>query len=167
MITFQTVTTNQEIQTLASLAHEIWNAYFVPIIGQAQVDYMVGKFQSAHAIHAQIQEGYRYELILVHNDPAGYFGIQPQPTDDAMFLSKLYIKSSYRGRGLARQALGLIESLCIQQGLTRIWLTCNKNNTASIAIYQHLGFEPIENVVMDIGQGFVMDDVKMRKLVRD
>lgn len=53
--------TDDDIREIAVLAEEIWNQHFVDIIGKAQVDYMVEKFQSYPALKKQIeQEGYEY-----------------------------------------------------------------------------------------------------------
>jgi len=43
-----------QIVTIECLAYEIWNEYFTPIIGKAQVDYMLEKFQSKKVITEQI-----------------------------------------------------------------------------------------------------------------
>ncbi len=34
----------------------------------------------------------------------------------------------------------------------------NKGNHSSIAVYEHLGFIKVSDVVTDIGEGYVMDD---------
>lgn len=47
--------------------------------------------------------------------------------------------------------------------LNSISLTVNKNNTNSINAYKKMGFVTVESIVMDIGEGYVMDDYKMRK----
>ena len=44
---------------VAGLAHEIWYEYYVPLIGRAQVDYMVSRFQSSEAMAQQIARGLR------------------------------------------------------------------------------------------------------------
>ena len=43
------VSTAAQVANVARMAHEVWNEYYVPLIGQAQVDYMVAKFQSAES----------------------------------------------------------------------------------------------------------------------
>jgi len=43
-----------------NLAREIWTDHYVPIIGQAQVDYMLDTFQREEAIAAQLAGGYEY-----------------------------------------------------------------------------------------------------------
>jgi hypothetical protein len=62
-VQFVPVTTAQQIDAVAGLAREIWYEYYVALIGQAQVDYMVAKFQSSGAVAAQLREGYEYFLI--------------------------------------------------------------------------------------------------------
>ena len=51
---FIQVQTAEELSVVASLAHEIWREYYVPLIGAAQVDYMLANFQSAAAMREQL-----------------------------------------------------------------------------------------------------------------
>lgn len=156
--------TDKEIQDIAILAKKIWNQHFVPIIGQAQVDYMVEKFQSYPALCAQVKEdGYEYYQILVDGALAGYTGIHPE--SGSLFLSKLYIEKSYRGRHLATEAFRFLVNLCRERGLDKIWLTCNKHNDNTLSIYRHLGFEVTDTQEADIGNGFVMDDYIMTYVI--
>ena len=64
MVTFNKVNNNSDIDTVSRLAHEIWNQHFVSIIGQAQVDYMLEKFQSSDDIAEQISCSYEYYIII-------------------------------------------------------------------------------------------------------
>jgi ribosomal protein S18 acetylase RimI-like enzyme len=57
-----------------------------------------------------------------------------------------------------------IEQLACQRGFTRVWLTVNKGNP-SVKVYERLGFRIAKDLVMDIGNGFVMDDYRMEKTV--
>lgn len=149
--------TDNEIQEVAVLANEIWHQHFIPIIGEAQVDYMVEKFQSYPAISNQIKnDGYEYYRIFLGENFAGYTGVHAE--NESLFLSKLYIKQDYRGNHLASHALQYLIKLCQERGLKKIWLTCNKYNSNTLAIYDHLGFEVTDEQVADIGNGFVMDD---------
>ena len=52
------------IKTVVLLAKEIWREHFTAIIGKAQVDYMLKKFQSEEAVREQIEnEGFLYYLL--------------------------------------------------------------------------------------------------------
>lgn len=157
--TFQKVESDTQIQEIAKLAEIIWHQHFTPIIGKEQVIYMVDKFQSFHALKEQLADGYEYYQILDDGDFVGYTGIHPE--NGRLFLSKLYIKKEARGRHLATKAFAFLQELCRERKLRAIWLTCNKHNDNSLAIYDHLGFKVIDTQAADIGSGFVMDDYIM------
>jgi len=161
-VQFVPVTTAQQIAVVAGLAREIWYEYYVPLIGQAQVDYMVGKFQSAGAVAGQIREGYEYLLIERGAQSIGYCALQSQPIDGSLFLSKLYLLRDARGGGTGRVCMEFIEQLACRRGLNQLWLTVNKGNPA-VKAYERLGFRIAADIVMDIGGGFVMDDFRMEK----
>ena len=152
-----------QIQTVENLAYEIWNEHFTAIIGKAQVDYMLEKFQSIRAISEQIEQGYQYYLIRTEDGFIGYTGVQPR--EDELFLSKLYIKSSLRGRGYGRKVVQFLEGMAKDKGLRQIILTVNKNNLDTIKAYEKFGFENLGPVVQDIGGGFIMDDYQMAKRI--
>jgi diamine N-acetyltransferase len=163
---FVPVRTPEQLAIVAALAHEIWYEFYVPLIGRAQVDYMVGKFQNAAAMQSQIDQGYEY--FLVHQEDAsgvgrdiGYCAVQEQP-GGALFLSKFYLHKSARGTGTGRKCMEFIEEFARRRGLSLLWLTVNKGNP-SVQAYQRLGFQIAADLVMDIGGGFVMDDYRMEK----
>jgi len=151
------------IQTVEKLAYEIWNEHFTPIIGKAQVDYMLEKFQSVKAISGQIAQGFQYYLIRTDEGYIGYTGVQPK--EDELFLSKLYITSSQRGKSYGRKVVQFLEGMARDKGLNRITLTVNKNNLDTIKAYERFGFENLGPVVQDIGGGFVMDDYRLAKQI--
>ena len=157
MLTFKKLKTTDEIKETANLAYEIWNQHFVSIIGQEQTDYMLENFQSENAMTKQMESGYEYFQFILDNEPIGYFAIC-QEEDNTLFLSKLYLKKEYRGRGYARQAFEFIKGLAKGYGNSMIWLTVNKYNDNTIAVYNKLGMKIIRSQVTDIGNGFVMDD---------
>ena len=157
------ISTETQVETVARLACEIWNQHFTPVIGKAQVDYMVEKFQSKKAIFGQMEEGYSYYLIKADGNYVGYTGICPK--EDELFLSKLYVRASQRGKGYGRRAVEFIEGLAREKGLGKITLTVDKNTTDSIKAYEKFGFTNLGAFVQDVGNGFVMDDFRMEKAV--
>jgi GNAT superfamily N-acetyltransferase len=165
-LNFAPVLRPEQIATVAALAREIWYEYYVPLIGRAQVDYMVARFQNAEAMQAQIDQGYEYFLVQIQ-DPTGqwadigYCAVEEQP-GRVMFLSKFYLHHAARGSGTGRRCMEFIEGLARRRGLSALWLTVNKGNPA-VQAYQRLGFRIAADLVMDIGGGFVMDDYRMEK----
>lgn len=57
MIEIQRILSQSDIAQTADLAREIWTDHFTPIIGSAQVEYMLEKFQSPDAMTRQISGG--------------------------------------------------------------------------------------------------------------
>lgn len=171
-IEIRAATTTQQIERIAKLAHEIWYEYYVPLIGRAQVDYMVAKFQSLPAMLGQVSEGYLYFTVERNasegtagggqSTAIGYFAVHPQPENGRLFISKLYLSQAGRGQGTGRVMLEFIERIARVQALHSLWLTVNKGNPA-VATYQQWGFRVAEAIVSDIGCGFVMDDFLMEK----
>lgn len=161
---FRPAGSEQDIEVIAGLARQIWYEYYVPLIGRAQVDYMVGRFQSPQAMLEQLRHGYEYFLVQQHDAPIGYTAIQVQP-DATLFISKLYLLRTARGSGTGRAIMTFIEGLAGQRGAERLWLTVNKGNPA-VQAYERLGFRIVAPLVIDIGNGFVMDDYRMEKVLR-
>lgn len=151
------VETAADVERVVKLAVPIWREHYTPLIGKAQVKYMIDKYQSVPAVSKQVfEEGYEYRILTVDGVDAGYMGSHREADTNRMFLSKFYIDRRFRGRGLAKVMLrDLIER---SEGLRAIYLTCNKHNDDSVAMYLHSGFEIVDSVVTDIGEGFVMDD---------
>lgn len=162
-VTFAQVETPEQIALVAEIAEPIWYATYEPIIGADAVAYMLDKFQSVPAINRQLEtEGYVYYLIGLNGEAAGFIGIVPHK-EGKMFLSKLYIRPEFRGQGIVREAFSHIAALCRKEGLDKIYLTVNKQNTHAIEVYKHHGFYEIDAVVTDIGCGYVMDDYILQK----
>ena len=154
----KSVSTSEDLQTTAQLAHKIWNQHYKPIIGQDQVNYMVDKFQSVSAITKQLKEGYQYFLIEYQSEPCGYLALVPNKSENKLMISKIYVDIDYRGLSLGKKLLEFTIKKAKTKGFKTIWLTVNKNNTNAIKWYDKKGFKIKEEIVMDIGNGFVMDD---------
>lgn len=161
MASIQPVTTNKQIREVVHLAKEIWTDHYTPIIGAAQVDYMLDKYQSQHAISDQINDGYQYYLIAHHGKNVGYFSFSLN--DDVLFLSKFYVLKTQRGHGLGRKAMLFMEEKTQQGKIPKIRLTVNKYNSNAIAAYKKMGFVEVDSIVQHIGQGYVMDDYVLEK----
>ncbi len=161
MTSLVAISNDDDIKNLADLAHTIWNEYFPPIIGQAQVDYMVEKFQSEAAISKQLQDEYEYYFICDGEKRIGYTGLVPNPEEAALQISKFYLLKDARGKGHGREVITQIRKLAESRGMTRLYLTVNKYNSAAITAYKKLGFTISGAMVMDIEGGFKMDDYAM------
>lgn len=161
---FVSVESDDQIEELATLADAIWHEYWPDIISLEQTDYMVERFQSASAIKDQLKNhAYEYFFIQDHGDNVGFIGLQP--SEEKLFLSKLYLLKAFRGQGYSSAAFEFLESICKRRGLDAIWLTVNKHNRSAIDVYKVKGFETVREQTVDIGAGFQMDDYVMEKVL--
>ena len=140
------VTSDEDIQLTAKLAHKIWNQHYIPIIGKAQVDYMVEKFQSSEAIESQLKKGYNYFIIYFSDLPCGYLALVPNREEKKLMVSKIYIDKDFRGQNLGSELLGFALKFVKENCLDTLWLTVNKNNSASISWYEKRGFVKKEKI---------------------
>lgn len=152
------------VPKVAALAKIIWNEYFTPIIGKPQVDYMLEKFQSEQAMTQQLKDGMKYIAAYLDGELVGYSCYKLE--QDALFLSKLYIRRDIRGQGVGKAMFMYELDIAKKEDKEKIYLTVNKHNTDTIALYNHLGFSNAESIVTDIGGGFVMDDYVMEYYIK-
>lgn len=152
------IETDEQIKELCTLAKEIWQEYSICFIDQEQIDYMLEKFQSEQAVKGQINfQNYQYYFLEEDGENFGYFALQPQKGN--LFLSKIYIKKDFRGKGYARKAFtNAIVEIAKETEKPKIRLTVNKYNFASIMVYEKLGFIRVGEEETDIGNGYIMDD---------
>ena len=161
MHSLKPVKKKSDIETIARLAHEIWNEHFVDIIGQSQVDYMLGHFQSVPAITSQLETGQEYYLLESDGVPLGYLSLIADKASKKVMISKIYLLRNARGLGLGQYLLDFVKLRCKKNKFKVIWLTVNRNNHTSIDWYQKRGFTITGEIQKDIGEGYFMDDYVM------
>ena len=159
------VKTDEQIAVLCKIAERVWHLTYDALLPEGQVEYMLDKFQSPHAVKEQMKTlNYRYYMAVIGGENAGFIGFSPRYEGrEEMFLSKVYLLPEFRGQGAVREMFGLVERETRREGLKKIRLTVNKENTHAVEVYEHYGFRTAEKVVTDIGNGYVMDDFIMVK----
>ncbi len=147
----------QEYSKLAEMIKETWHSAYDDLLGAEQVDYMTETFQSVSAIADQVKnKNYMYFYIVQKRKKIGYCAVVAEA--DKLFLSKLYLVSDCRGKGIGQKALAVVAEMAKRLGLSAVYLTVNKMNARAIAAYEKFGFVRTESIVTDIGNGYVMDD---------
>ena len=151
----------QELSEIAQLAEKIWHECFVGIISVGQIDYMVEKFQSFEAMKDQTEnQDYIYFRVLDKGELCGYFAVRPEQ-GTRFFLSKLYLRQDRRGLGIASLMMKKVFETAKDFNKKSVYLTVNKHNDHAVEVYKKIGFETVDGVVTDIGNGYVMDDFVM------
>lgn len=155
----------ERIAALSEFASGIVKRHFDPIIGVAQNDYMIAKFQSPSAIREQISAGSYYYEVRLGGTLAGFLAFYPE--QGKMCLSKFYVAEPFRGKGIASEMFRFLKQKTQEAGISTIFLHVNRHNEGPVAVYRHFGFRVAEEKKSDIGNGFVMDDYIMEWQVEE
>lgn len=79
--------------------------------------------------------------ILTFNYDAEFGGLEGIVTD-------LFIDARYRGRGLGRRAMAMVDSYCRLARIRAIELQVERDNRLAQAFYRRLGFKKLSRIVM-------------------
>lgn len=149
--------TDQDLNEISDLANEIWHECYSNILSNEQIDYMFQKFQSVDAMQDQIKhQQYHYHKVYEKEELIGYIGLQNQP--DRLFLSKFYLKEDFRNQHYASKMFEYVKQQADKYCYLAIYLMCNKKNIHSLDVFEKFGFQWIDSVQTDIGQGYITDD---------
>jgi ribosomal protein S18 acetylase RimI-like enzyme len=156
--------TDAELPAVAELARVIWRQHYPGIIMPEQIEYMLSLGYSLDALRRFIVEaGAGLALAYVSDCLAGFAAYYRPDHPGELKLDKLYVHQDYHGRGVGRRLIAHAEAAATGQGRPTLILNVNKHNAQAIRAYEKCGFSIRESVVVDIGDGFVMDDYVMTK----
>lgn len=146
-----------EVETLCGLAHEIWHAHYPAIISKAQIDYMLAQRYSPASIRAGLDSS--CWLTAWHDQAmAGFAQAFAVDTPFTWKLDKLYVHSDHQLKGMGKALLKGIKQHASDAGATRLILRVNRHNRIALSAYAKYGFSIQGEDVLNIGNGFVMDD---------
>jgi diamine N-acetyltransferase len=153
-----------DIETIQLLANTIWPIAYKNIISAAQISYMLDLFYSTDALKKQIQTGHQFIISFENSAPIGFasFSSPSRNSNTVSRLHKIYVLPNTAIKGIGSLLLEYICNEAKNMGATSLELNVNKFNTAKY-FYEKKGFVVINEQVIDIGNGFIMDDYVMSK----
>lgn len=91
-------------------------------------------------------------LMLEDEETVGYFaltfGYSLEFHGRFALLDEMYIRNGYRGRGLGREALEAVETICREHGLKALRLEVEESNMHAHSLYRSSGFESHDRYLM-------------------
>ena len=160
-IVFRPATVSDQ-PVLVDLARRIWTASYRDIIAGSQIDYMIDWMYSETTLRRELDSGVRWDILFVDDTPAGYLSYETvEPL--TVRLHKIYLLPDQQGKSLGRRMVERVESFASDACAQRVVLTVHKRNERAQAFYRRCGFETVDSIVKDIGNGFIMDDYLMEK----
>jgi diamine N-acetyltransferase len=156
--------TEADLSSVAELAGVIWREHYPGIITAGQIDYMLERGYCHDALNRFIVEpGAGLLLAYAAERFIGFAAYYRSDGESELKLDKLYVHPDCHGRGVGSRLIARVEAAARAQALETLVLNVNKNNVKAIRAYEANGFAVHESVVIDIGDGYVMDDYVMAK----
>ncbi|MES2679099.1 MAG: GNAT family N-acetyltransferase [Bacteroidota bacterium] len=147
-----------DLALVSSLASQIWKEHYTPIIGKAQVDYMLKEMYSAEGLNDQVKnKNHIFYLIQTGVQTVGFISVSAEK-ENKWFLNKFYILDDMAGKGLGTKAFEELKKIIAPKKMT---LTVNRQNYKSINFYFKNHFKIDHVADFDIGHGYVMNDFVM------
>ena len=148
----------KDVDTINRLAILIWNQYYIDIISQNQINYMLDLMYSPKNLSEKIiNKNEDFYLIQKQNNYIGFLSVQNKK-ENSWFLNKFYINQDFASNGFGSKILHELKEML---SIEKLRLTVNRQNFKSINFYFKNGFKIDHVEDFDIGNGFVMNDFVM------
>ncbi|PXW09474.1 MULTISPECIES: GNAT family N-acetyltransferase [unclassified Chryseobacterium] len=157
----------KDIPLIQELARRSWENAYAGIISDEQINYMLGEMYSKEEISKHLDNpNYHYYLIFNENNASfeGFIGYEHGYEPDTTKLHRIYLVPESKGKGFGKRAIDFLKRKLSESNDIRIILNVNKENSAR-KFYESQEFKVYNEMVLDIGNGFVMDDYQMEYLI--
>jgi len=153
--------TDENFANIRTIAQEVWPIAYGAILRQEQLDYMMEMMYSVSSLRKQAVSGKDFILAMENKEAVGFASYEFDcEVASKTKIHKIYILSNQQGKGIGKILIDYISEEAQKRQQSAIVLNVNKHNVAQ-HFYRKLGFEIIKEEVIDIGNGYVMDDYVM------
>lgn len=156
--------TDINFTAIRAIAIEVWPIAYGSILSKAQLDFMMKMMYSVDSLQLQANSK-KHQFILAKENGVtlGFasFELNLGETKKTK-IHKIYILSTQQRKGIGKKLIDYIETEAKNHHQEALLLNVNKYNIAQ-GFYIKLGFSIDCEKVIDIGNGYVMDDYVMEK----
>lgn len=158
--------TQADVEIIQKLAEEIWPVCYGDIISEEQLRYMLNLIYTPAALKAQIGKGHQFVIAYQAKTPIGFASYSEKSFQEltTFRLHKIYVLTSLQTKGIGSSLLKYVITQSRKAGATVLELNVNKYNNAR-KFYEKKNFTIVKEEVIDIGNGYVMDDYVMMTLL--
>jgi GNAT superfamily N-acetyltransferase len=155
---------NSDIKTIQNIVYITWPITYGEILSEEQLKYMLDLFYSEEALTAQFDKKEQlFYLITEEESTLGFIGIEHNyQNGNSTKIHKIYLLPETQGKGIGKTAIEAVEKLALENNSASVILNVNRFNKA-FNFYQKIGFNVIDEVNIEIGNGYLMEDYVMEK----
>ena len=151
--------TKEDINIIYEIASITWPVAYGNIISKEQLSYMLEMMYSEVSLNKQMDNGHHFYMAIQHEKPVGFASVSNEG-DGVFKLNKLYVLPSTQKTGTGKALLLKAIEHAANAGGQQLVLQVNKLNKAR-QFYEKHGFIVLEEKVLELEHGFVMDDYIM------
>lgn len=152
----------EELTKVQSIAHLTWPSTFANILSPEQIEYMLNWMYDLKMLESQLEKGHSFLLAEEDGKELGFAGFELNVADGPKAkLHKIYLLPETQGKGTGKALILEVADRARKAGQKGLLLNVNKYNQKAINFYLRIGFQEIYKEVIDIGNGYLMDDVVM------
>lgn len=157
--------TTDDLNIINDIARKTWPIAYGEILSEAQLNYMLDSFYSKEALRANIANGHNFILAKEDDMVLGFASFENNYQNRAKTkIHKIYMLPESQGKGIGKLLIDSIEKFAVTSGSNSILLNVNRFNKA-IGFYKKMGFEIIQEIDIEIGLGYLMEDYVMEKKI--
>jgi ribosomal protein S18 acetylase RimI-like enzyme len=149
-----------DIPSIQAIAEETWRPTYNHILTEEQTLYMLDLMYNSATLQAQIEGKVSFYIVEEAGLALGYVAFE-SISPDVVKLHKIYFRPNHKNKGTGRLAIEFVKRQTQELGARFIELNVNKYNSA-VDFYIKMGFTKQREMVLEIGQGYVMDDYVMQ-----
>jgi ribosomal protein S18 acetylase RimI-like enzyme len=150
----------EDLWQVRDLAFQIFPVTYQDIVDQEQIDYMMDLIYSPESLVAQWDSGQNFLIVYSEELPVGFASFTRLNEEGDFKLNKIYLDNRLQGKGLGKWLLNDVISRVKSEGGKTLLLNVNRHNKAK-AFYEKMGFSLLKEDLVDIGNGYFMDDYVM------
>jgi diamine N-acetyltransferase len=152
----------EELSKVQSIAHQTWPTTFANILSPEQIKYMLNWMYDLKMLESQLENGHIFLLAEENEKELGFAGFELNYFGGKKAkLHKIYLLPEAQGKGVGKTLILEVADRARKSGQVSLLLNVNKYNQKAIDFYARMGFVEIYKEVIDIGNGYIMDDVVM------
>ncbi|MDI1324105.1 MAG: GNAT family N-acetyltransferase [Algoriphagus sp.] len=153
----------EELPIVREIAYQTWPETFFEILSPPQIEYMLNMMYNLKTLESHLSE--KGQVFLLAEEEGEFLGFAAYELNyserEKAKLHKIYVLPSAQGKGLGKKLIHEVSDQAKAKGQKSLLLNVNKFNQPAIDFYAYLGFKEAYREVIDIGNGYVMDDVVM------
>lgn len=154
-----------KISLVREIAEITWPVAFGEILSKEQLAYMMEMMYSKDTLKNQLLSGHEFYLYYEKEQAVGFMGLEKNyQSKRQLKIHKLYILPQHQGKKIGEKFILFAETRAKELNHEKLTLNVNRFNKA-LYFYEKLGFQNVQTIDIEIGNGYLMEDFVLEKVV--